>query len=438
MASKQSEAILEIGGEGGGYTILSKVTKDGRMFRLSADSLDFDSDDEENWTSRQEAWRFSIDAVFADLNPIWYRLYPLLVHPEFASEIWQKYVSASQEAREGPPRQHSNWTKLLLGRPFDELGEAISYASNPAVWDTRRRLQSLPAHWQAFGERLQAELSRMVEDQFLVITIKETNRFVQFAAQGAKGMRAEATSNHFLSGRERLDAKEMRALVKLGWHSPTGSPEEATPERDPGGSSNFFLDIANPIDFEYLAALAIRSLSEVYGAPHDGFLQYSAFEYGGASFALPALQIKPESTDPALKMGELADKLLSVLRDATGLDDLSYDSDGDVNFQTRGLPVGICLVGQPPMVRFFSPLMDEVKSSKKLLEAINHLNIKAGPIRYMLHKRTVIAVLDIPAWPFQVDHVVTSLDRFTSAIASAAAWLETSVHSTSAAGKAIH
>lgn len=89
MASKQSEAILEIGGEGGGYTILSKVTKDGRMFRLSADSLDFDSDDEENWTSRQETWRFSIDAVFADLNPIWYRLYPLLVHPEFASEIWQ-------------------------------------------------------------------------------------------------------------------------------------------------------------------------------------------------------------------------------------------------------------------------------------------------------------------------------------------------------------
>jgi hypothetical protein len=114
MASKQSEAILEIGGEGGGYTILSKVTKDGRMFRLSADSLDFDSDDEENWTSRQETWRFSIDAVFADLNPIWYRLYPLLVHPEFASEIWQKYVSASQEAREGPPRQHSNGPNYCL------------------------------------------------------------------------------------------------------------------------------------------------------------------------------------------------------------------------------------------------------------------------------------------------------------------------------------
>jgi hypothetical protein len=126
----------------------------------------------------------------------------------------------------------------------------------------------------------------MVEDQFLVITIKETNRFVQFAAQGAKGMRAEATSNHFLSGRERLDAKEMRALVKLGWHTPRAARKKP-PERDPVGSSNFFLDIANPIDFEYLAALAIRSLSEVYGAPHDGFLQYSAFEYGGASFALP-------------------------------------------------------------------------------------------------------------------------------------------------------
>lgn len=438
MAKNQPEVVLEIGADGGGCTILFREAPNGRVFRMCTDSLSLDGDDEESWESRQEAWRVSLDEVFNDLYPYWYRLFPVHVHPSFAFEIWQKYVSACQEAREGPSRKHSNWTNLLLGRPFDELDDAISYASNPAVWDTRRRLQSLPAHWQAFGERLQTELSRMVEDQFLVITIKETNRFVQFAAQGAKGMRAEATSNHFLSGRERLDAKEMRALVKLGWHSPTGSPEEATPERDPNGSSNFFLDIAHPIDFEYLAALAIRSLSEVYGAPHEGFLQYAAFEYGGGSFALPALQIKRESTDPALKMGELADRLLSVLRDATGLDDLQYDSDGDVNFQTRGLPVGICLVGQPPMVRFFSPLMDEVKSSKKVLEALNHLNLKAGPIRYMLHKRTVIAMLDIPAWPLQVDHVVTSLERFTSAMASAAAWLETSVHSTSAAGKAIH
>lgn len=438
MASKQSEVVLEIGCEGGGYTILSRVTSDGRVFRLSSDSLDLDSNDEENWISHQEAWRSSIDDVLADLNPIWYQLYPMLVHPDFTLEIWQKYVSACQEAREGPTYRLSKWTGLLLGRPFDELEDAISYASNPAVWNTRRRLQSLPAHWQAFGERLQAELIRMVEDQFLVITIKETNRFVQFAAQGAEGMRAEATSNHYLSGRERLDAKEMRALVKLGWRSPTGSPVEATPERDPKGSSNFFVDIANPIDFEQLAVLAIRSLSEVYGAPHEGFLQYAAFEYGGGSFALPALQIKRETRDPALKMGELADRLLDVLRDATDLDDLEYDGDGDVNFQVRGLPLGICLVGQPPMVRFFSPLLDEVKSSKRVLDALNHLNLKAGPIRYMLHKRTVIAVLDIPAWPLQVDHVAVSLERFTAAAPSAAAWLETNLHATNAAGKPVH
>ena len=216
MASKQSEVVLEIGCEGGGYTILSRVTSDGRVFRLSSDSLDLDRDDEENWTSHQEAWRSSIDEVFADLNPIWYQLYPMLVHPDFTLAIWQKYVSACQEAREGPTYRLSKWTELLIGRPFDELEDAISYASNPAVWNTRRRLQSLPAHWKAFGERLQAELIRMVEDQFLVITIKETNRFVQFAALGAEGMRAEATSNHYLSGRERLDAKEMRALVKCG------------------------------------------------------------------------------------------------------------------------------------------------------------------------------------------------------------------------------
>ena len=296
----------------------------------------------------------------------------------------------------------------------------------------------LPAHWQHFTECLQEALTQMEEDQFLVISIKETNRFVQFAAQGAGGMRVEATSNHYLSGRERLEAKEMRALVKLGWRPPTGNPEEATPQHDPYGSSNFFVDLANPIDFAHVAALAVRTLSEVFGSPYEGMLQYGVYDYKGNSFVLPALQIKRESRDPALKMGELADRLLDVLRDATGLADLEFGADGDVNIQSRGMPLEICLVGQPPMVRFFSPMLDGVKSSRKLLDALNHLNLKAGPTRYMLHGRTVIAVLDIPAWPMQVDHVVASLQRFTSATPSAAAWLEAKLQSAVSSSTQVH
>ena len=145
----------------------------------------------------------------------------------------------------------------------------------------------LKKHWKPFAARMQKVLSEMQEGQFLVLTLKETNRFVQFAAQGALGMRAEATSNHFLSGQDQLDSKKAAALVALGWNPPTGTPKQSTPESDPEGSPNSYLDIPNPIDFSKLAVMAIRTLSDVFGAAHDGFLECAAYESAGNAIALP-------------------------------------------------------------------------------------------------------------------------------------------------------
>ena len=145
----------------------------------------------------------------------------------------------------------------------------------------------LKKHWQPFADRLQKALSKMQEGQFLVLTLKETNRFVQFAAQGALGMRVEATSNHFLASQDQLDSKKAAALVALGWNPPTGTPKQSTPECDPNGSPNFYLDIPNPIDFSKLAVMAIRTLSEVFGAAHDGLLQCTAYDCAGNAIALP-------------------------------------------------------------------------------------------------------------------------------------------------------
>ncbi len=146
---------------------------------------------------------------------------------------------------------------------------------------------TLPKHWQPFAARLQQALSEMQEGQFMVLALKETNRFVQFAAQGALGMRVEATSNHFLSGQDLLDSKKAAVLVALGWNPPTGTPTQSTSESDPEGSPNFYLDIPNPIDFSKLAVMAIRTLSDVYGAAHDGFLECAAYDSAGNAIALP-------------------------------------------------------------------------------------------------------------------------------------------------------
>ena len=57
----------------------------------------------------------------------------------------------------------------------------------------------LSVAWPPFTEKLAQALSMLEEDQFLIISVKNSNRYVQFSAQGSFGMRAETTSNSYLS-----------------------------------------------------------------------------------------------------------------------------------------------------------------------------------------------------------------------------------------------
>lgn len=431
MKILKSEVIFRVGCEGGGYDIQTVRTGEGLFFKLIDDGFSLGIEEEQG-SGHKHGLRSSLDEVFAEINPIWYEFSPISVHPYYASLIWKHYSLAYQNGGYEHPAGFARWTRMLLGREFKTLNDANAFVAGTAALGDLRSL------WQPFASRLQNVLSDMKEDQFLVLNFKETSRFVQFAAQGALGMRAEAVSNHFLSGREQLNASQIRALLKLGWRKPTGNAQQSTPEHDPHGSSNFFVDIPNPIDVAQLSVMAIRTLTEVFGVPHEGFLQYSAYDYAGNHFALQDLELKRETRDPKLKMGELADHLLTLLRDARRMRSLDFSDDGDIYLETYGLPITVRLVGQPPMVRFFSVLLENVRPSRKVFEGLNNLNLNGGATRYMIHKQTVIAVLDIPAWPLQVDHLTSSLDRFSAAIEGAAAWLQVQTANTAGSGTNIH
>jgi hypothetical protein len=58
--------------------------------------------------------------------------------------------------------------------------------------------------WTDFGWRLMQVLGALEEDEYLIVGLKGTNRFVQFAGQGAHGMRVETVSNYYLPENERL------------------------------------------------------------------------------------------------------------------------------------------------------------------------------------------------------------------------------------------
>lgn len=415
MTKQQIQTILIAGSEGGGYIIERQQTPLGPRFRLRCDESYF----EEDITSVERNWVPTLQEAVAAMPDHWTKLVPIEAAPEHATELWSLYLATCkrQDEDERSIRQFYRWKHMLLVQSFDIVEQPIAFAEN------KEASSLLPQHWQPFATHLQAALAQMKEDQFLAISVKETNRFVQFAAQGAKGIRAEATSNHFLLGREKLDVKQTRTLAKLSWHKPTGTPEEATPERQPDGSCNFFVDSPTPVDVAHLASLAVRTLSEVFGAPHSGLLQYTAYDYAGNSLMLPDLQIKREQRDPALNMAELADRLLAVVRATTELPDLEFDSNGDILLSLQGKPLYIRLAGHPPMTRFFLPLMENVRTTRRLLDCLNQLNLSGGPSRYFIHKRNVCAVLDIPAWPLHADHVATSLARLSASMEGAAVWL---------------
>jgi hypothetical protein len=122
--------------------------------------------------------------------------------------------------------------------------------------------------WKRFTGDLALCLTDLSEDEFLILSSKRLDYYIQFAAQGQFVMRAEATSNTYIKPAEAaLSTHDYVAMGQLGWKSPTEGPN---PTPDPDGSSNFFIDVALPVDFGSIAELAVHTLRRVYHLHHPG------------------------------------------------------------------------------------------------------------------------------------------------------------------------
>jgi len=157
--------------------------------------------------------------------------------------------------------------------------------------------------WQDLALKVGAVLSQLTEDECLVLCEKGTNHFVQFMNQGATGLRAEAVSNGFLSGRQRWSDGQHAAFVALGWEPPSGSPEEATPLKQPEGSPNYLREFRAPFD-----AAAAYELYQLIFAPTAGVLKGTTdilwYGHGPLGAVPPAVLVsappaKPRISEPA-------------------------------------------------------------------------------------------------------------------------------------------
>lgn len=175
----------------------------------------------------------------------------------------------------------------------DVLTEIRPYANGrPSPSSSLHSAPNADTAWTALAGAIATCLKELEEDEFLVIAFKRANYFVQFAAQGSFGMRAEASCNSFIEPEASLIDEQYAAMARLGWQRATELLAESGVSEDPNGSPNFFIDLVAPVNNAVLGQLAVTTLRTVYGIKHPGDLQYSSFGEGGQSIRFPTLGLK--------------------------------------------------------------------------------------------------------------------------------------------------
>ena len=270
--------------------------------------------------------------------------------------------------------------------------------------------------WQPFAQKLASVLGELKEDQYLILSVKRSNRFVQFAAQGSYGIRMETTSNSYLPKPERLDKRRIASLLEAGWSAPTGTPISATPEKDPDGSPNFFAEFLAPVAFDAVARLAVRTFSEILRVPHPGNLEYRAFDTGqGVDIAASGLGLKfaPQSSAAELP-ANLYQQLLSTLSAATGINDLSIDKDGDIGLRCGSALTFVRVIVDPTYIRIYAKILRDVEETDGICSRLNDINANISLVRFVFQNGAIFAVADICAAPFNAQQVVQAMAHFGS------------------------
>jgi len=276
----------------------------------------------------------------------------------------------------------------------------------------------LPA-WEAFEKSLASALS-VLKDEFLVVSTKVGNRFVQFNACADQGVFAEAVCNAYLAPGEKLDVGQVEALLSLGWAPPTHAPDSAAPVPPPRGSPNHFREFPRPYSCAEIARFAVRTLTEPLRVGTPAELEYRAFDVEGHAVTLPVLHIDrepappPRTKAPAKPRGpsafeRLRAKVLAAARNETGLGSLAYDDDG-----TLLVPIGSRMGWvrpneEPFFVRVHVHLLSDVEGDEDFLALVHEVNSRLPMARVIYKGRSVYLGIDFPAVPFRAEHLAQAV-----------------------------
>ena len=241
---------------------------------------------------------------------------------EVAQQIVDKYLVATYEPGMTSDALFDSYTSFgddpfvhdAAGNPGEVLFSAWEYAqqrcdelckpATTAIAKVSKARTSKPkkakhgptteADWSRLTDDLTLCLGELDEDEYLCVSFKHANYFVQFAGRGKFGMRAEAACNSYIIPPEAvLTVEDYERMTTLGWNRATDPPPELAIEPlTPDGSPNFFVQAPAPVDFPALARLATRTLREAYRVSHPRHLEYKAFARDGSQIRFPMLRLK--------------------------------------------------------------------------------------------------------------------------------------------------
>jgi hypothetical protein len=309
---------------------------------------------------------------------------------------------------------------LELGSGEHHVEHAVPAAPEPdpdlAGLDLRGKVETA---WADLAKALTDALPALPLDAHLVLTLDPTaggtgdaTYYVEFAVVDEGDLHGEAVGNAYLPAGHRLDRSAIADLVALGW-SPPGVVE--------GTEGNFGLR-APTADATRLAAIAVRTLREVYGAPHPAFLTYSARGLEG-EVPLPPLgaarqeppreaAAAPATVAPDAPLDDQVRWVVAQLM-KTDPEQLPVDDQGEISIRSGSAMVFVKTSDDPAMVDVYSPVLTKVRATERLYERLSALT-RSMPIgRLYVAEDTVWASVAVFGRDFQPSHLSLAIRVMT-------------------------
>ena len=292
------------------------------------------------------------------------------------------------------------------------VGESVS------DWD-----RSMEMAWVRFQRRLGDFLADLEEDAVAVVhglmpsdPEDGTGPFIRFSVRdGGATVRAEAASNHFLAPAHQLTQQDVEALVAGGWRA----PDPALPADDPG--SALFVVEHSRQRADLVALMSGRALRDAFGVPHPAFLQGGPLEPPPVAQAERESGSQPEADFDLMQMvrpdspEELDGFVALTLTEILGRE--AYrDDDGDFPIRVGSVVLFVRPLATEPIIEVFSPLIRDIGDRDRALLEASILNRDAQFISYHLSGNTIVARMNVPAFPFVPNQLAVLLSRMAETL----------------------